>query len=253
MLLIDKPITKTPLQCIKNVRENIPKLRKEKIAYAGRLDPMAHGLLLLLVGPETKNRHNYQNIDKKYEFGVLFGISTDTYDLMGIPKFTNPKTVTKNDLENIVLIFSKTVEQPYPPYSSKTVNGKPLYWYAKNKKMRTIKIPTKQIEVFDLKFLGLKKIGAKQIRNKVRTIKTVDGDFRQEKIMEAWDDVFSKYPKKNYQIAKFTIHCSSGTYVRQITHDMGRKLRIGSLAYDIKRTRIGEFKLKDTIKLEFSS
>ncbi|PSO45951.1 MAG: tRNA pseudouridine(55) synthase, partial [Parcubacteria group bacterium QH_9_35_7] len=64
MVLLDKPISLTPLQTIEKFKEQNPKYKDKKMSYAGRLDPMAEGLLLCLVGEENKNREEYQQLEK---------------------------------------------------------------------------------------------------------------------------------------------------------------------------------------------
>ena len=84
IILINKPISLTPLQAIRRLQSLHPELEGEKIGYAGRLDPMAEGLLLLLVSDENKKRKEYERLPKTYEFEVLLGIETDSYDVLGI-------------------------------------------------------------------------------------------------------------------------------------------------------------------------
>src|SRR3989344_5566750 len=79
-----KPVGKTPLQCIRAFQSKFPEYKNVTLSYAGRLDPMAEGLLLILVAAENEKRSIYQDMDKTYDFTVLFGITTDSYDLLGI-------------------------------------------------------------------------------------------------------------------------------------------------------------------------
>ncbi|HEX9805051.1 MAG TPA: hypothetical protein VGA67_05190, partial [Candidatus Dojkabacteria bacterium] len=129
ILQIDKRVGETPLEAIEKFRENHPEYEDVKMAYAGRLDPMASGLLLVLIGEECRKRDQYQNLDKVYEFEIILGIETDSLDILGL--------ITKNSLqyrkseilpqlERIVAKFPKKFKQKYPLYSSKTINGKPL-------------------------------------------------------------------------------------------------------------------------------
>src|SRR5690242_7060202 len=80
---VDKPIGFTPLQAIKQIKLQQPELAHIPITYAGRLDPLAHGVLLLLIGKESKKKSEYLSLPKSYKFEVVFGITTDTYDLLG--------------------------------------------------------------------------------------------------------------------------------------------------------------------------
>ena len=74
----------TPLERIERFRKTHPEYRKLPMSYAGRLDPMAEGVLLVLVGEENRNRETHLSLTKKYEFDVLFGFATDTYDVLGV-------------------------------------------------------------------------------------------------------------------------------------------------------------------------
>ena len=80
-ILLYKPRRSSPLQAVNELRRARPELRAQTIGYAGRLDPLAEGLLLLLVGDENSHIRELRALDKTYEIDVLFGLSTDSYDL----------------------------------------------------------------------------------------------------------------------------------------------------------------------------
>jgi tRNA U55 pseudouridine synthase TruB len=77
------------LEVLENFKEENPKYKEIKFAYAGRLDPMAEGQLLILVGDTCKERDKYLNLDKEYEFEILLGLKSDTKDLLGLAEL-NP-------------------------------------------------------------------------------------------------------------------------------------------------------------------
>lgn len=258
---INKPLGVTPLHLVKEFQSKNPKLKNKKIAYAGRLDPMAEGVMLLLIKPETRNREKYQRLDKTYEFEILFGVSTDTYDILGIVGnnyIKRTKTVFehtlqgqsfKDQLEKELAKLIGKHEQPYPPYSSARVDGKPLFWWARNGKLNEIKVPNKLIEIYDTKLLGLRLINSKQAKTEILDrIKLVKGDFRQMRIIESWKKFFA-ICKNNFLIAKVRIDCSSGTYVRSISREIGKKLGTGAIAYSIRRTKVGKFSIGNSLKL----
>jgi len=74
------------------------------MTYAGRLDPLAEGLLLVLTGEECKNKEKYLGLDKEYEVDVLFGFATDTYDILG--KVLSAKNYSKSEIPNENLLKS---------------------------------------------------------------------------------------------------------------------------------------------------
>lgn len=217
------------------------------MTYAGRLDPMASGLLLVLAGEECKNKDKYLRFDKEYEFEVLFGFSTDTYDILGKVvnmayhehlKALNAKVLEKEIKKNLKY-FKGKIMQKYPIYSSKTVGGRQLWQYGREE--MEVEIPEREIFVKSLKFLGIRKLNYSSIlQNTTKRIARVHGDFRQKEIIKIWHDSL-KNKKESYYIAKFKIKCSSGTYVRGIANSLGDKIGIPTLAFSIKRTKIGKF------------
>ena len=82
-ITLDKAVGETPLSCAEDYRAKHKELEGVAMAYAGRLDPMASGKLLILLGEECKNQTNYHGLDKEYEFSVLLGIGSDTHDVLG--------------------------------------------------------------------------------------------------------------------------------------------------------------------------
>ena len=78
VIVLNKKEGETPLESLENFRAKNKKYQDVKMTYAGRLDPMASGVLLVLAGDETKNKEKYLNLDKEYEFEILFGFATDT-------------------------------------------------------------------------------------------------------------------------------------------------------------------------------
>ncbi|MDO8659541.1 MAG: hypothetical protein Q7K54_02970 [Candidatus Parcubacteria bacterium] len=249
VLLLNKKEGETPLKALENFRAKNIKYKDSKITYAGRLDPMASGILIFLVDEEIKNKQKYLALDKEYEFEILFGFATDTYDILGKVQhsYTLPnvgmselKEKIKNNLRNFVGKFI----QKYPVYSSKTVKGKQLFEYARAGE--EVERPEREVLVKELKFLKLKKINNKKLlANIEKRIKKVQGDFRQEEILNIWRknlQVERGLPSLNsLKIGSFKIKCSSGTYVRSIANNLGEKMGIPALAFYIKRTKIGKW------------
>jgi tRNA pseudouridine55 synthase len=254
VLELYKPIGVTPLELIKKFQKENPEYQKTKLAYAGRLDPMAEGLLLVLVGEECKKRKEYEQLPKTYEFEVLLGICTDTFDLMGkiikvskiIPQgylLDQNGDLIKEKINELITAYKGELLQKYPPYSSPRINGKPLFWWARENRLNEIKIPTKQITIFNFKFSKTSEISSQKLLEAVhKRVEKVKGEFRQKEILEIWD---KKLKDKNikFLVLSFKITCSSGTYIRSIANSIGKKLTSGALAFSIKRTQIGEFRL----------
>lgn len=248
-----KPIGYTPFQVVGKFKSKYPKYKDKKIAYAGRLDPMAHGILLLLVKPETERSEKYQKMDKEYEIDILFGVETDSYDMLGIVqslKFKDKNYISKFKIEKILTEYVGTFTQPYPPYSSMAVKGKPLFWWAREGKLGNIDIPTKAVNIYSAELIKAYSLGKSELVNQVyRKISLVEGDFRQKDIIKSWEDFCKKTKRKKFQVAKVKISCSSGTYMRAIAHKLGQNLGSGAIALEILRTKVGDYKLSDSVKL----
>ncbi len=244
-----KPIGLTPLQLIEAVKRHNPDLNKKKIAYAGRLDPMAEGVVLLLVEPETKNRTHYQNLDKVYEFTMLLGIQTDTHDLLG--KITNISNnrASRSTIRRVVSSHLGIQTQKYPTYSSKTVKSKPLYWWARNNLLNTISIPSKQITIHKINIVNESEKDPSALYNDiVQKISLISGDFRQDEISADWKNHFmsTKTPLKEITVR---MSCSSGTYVRSLVDSIGIELETYAVTSSIKRLRVGHFSVEDSLRL----
>lgn len=254
VLNIYKPIGFTPLQIIHKLRESYPEYRNAKIGYAGRLDPMARGVLLLMIGDATRERDKYLNLDKEYVFEALFGFGTDTFDILGIVNKISDKNLIAEDaedsLKDLCKSYPRKFMQKYPPYSSKTVGGKALFEWSREGKIEDIEIPEKEIEIYDLELLSSGTVNALDLLNLINEkVDKISGDFRQEQILEQWENVLKRKGDEKLVTAKFRIICSSGTYVRRLVHEMGIKTGTGAVTIDILRTKAGAFDIADSIKL----
>ena len=247
---MNKPRGITPLDCITSLKKSRPELSSEKISFAGRLDPMAEGLLVLLVGEENKKRKQYEELPKTYEFTLLLGIATDTYDILGeITSVHTPSVDSEEKLLSTLTSFVRTFSQPYPPYSSKPVNGKPLYYWARANKISEITIPEKVVTITNLTPLSSTSIESTSLLTSVTAdISRVQGDFRQELILSSWNKYAPTLPS-SLPLLTFRVTCSSGVYIRSLCQEMGVSLGCGALAYRIKRTQVGEFLLQDALSL----
>lgn len=240
-----KPIAITPLQLIDRLRKQYPKYENVKLGYAGRLDPMAEGLVLVLVGEENKKRKSYEDLPKEYECEVLFGMATDTYDILG--KITKSQTnyIQENVESSIKMLLPTFIgkhQQPYPPYSSQPVHGKPLYYWARENKLNEITIPTKEIEMYTVELLSQTKIQTKDLQIMITDrIEKVVGNFRQDEILALWHTFCKQNAEKTFSIFRFRISCSSGTYIRSFANTLGKKIQIPAIALSIKRTKIGNY------------
>lgn len=249
VFVINKKEGETPLEALEVFRRKKKIGKDVPMTYAGRLDPMAYGVLIILVGEECKNKEKYLGLDKEYEFEVLFGFSTDTYDILGkIIDRENPASLKlrrASDLEKNIKdhlnFFKGKIVQKYPLYSSKTVAGKQLHEYARGGE--EVEAPEHEVNVKSLKLLKIRKINSKTLLNNIeKRIAKVNGDFRQKEILKIWrQELGAEKMPKHFFCASFSARVSSGTYIRTISHELGTRLGIPALAFAIKRTKVGKF------------
>jgi tRNA pseudouridine(55) synthase len=169
--------------------------------------------------------------------------------VLGLLRETTQQTIPSN-VNVIVNTFVKNhigkQKQDYPPYSSKTVQGKPLFLWAKEGRLDHITIPTRSIEIMKFDVLSFDALSKEALQHKIITnIGSLKGDFRQELILKRWETFFQKTSQQSFMTAKFHIACSSGTYVRGFVHELGALLGCGAVTIDILRTRAGNFRLDD--------
>lgn len=190
----------------------VKKICNEKVGHTGTLDPMATGVLPLLIGKGTLCSKYLINHDKIYRATIQLGIETDTLDAEGT--IVNTKEVSGEMLNeeyiiNILDTFLGKQEQVPPMYSAIKINGKKLYQYAREGK--SIEVQPRNIEIYNIKLLEVN--------------------------------------KENKQI-KFEVHCSKGTYIRSLCSDISKKLGTIGHMIELQRVQVGEFNISNSITLE---
>lgn len=233
---LNKPIGQTPLQAINDLRDRQPDLKDSKMVYAGRLDPMAEGVLIILTDEDRYQLDDYLGLDKEYQATFLIGITTDTYDTLGLVTESSDSMVDPAVIKNLMVELKGVHQLPFPPYSAYKVKGKPLHWWARQGRLDEIKIPLKEMKVINVSQPTIDYRSSKDLLSTIENrIKLVQGDFRQELIVDRWRQVLKD--DREYLTASMTLKVGSGTYVRSLAHKLGATL------LHLKRIRVGDFKL----------
>jgi len=151
VLIIDKPAGLTSHDVVNRVRRI---LRTRAVGHVGTLDPMATGVLPLVIGNLTRLAQFYTSAEKSYEGVILFGFATDTYDREGKPT-SPPQTLTfsLDTLREWAVRFRGVIQQVPPPFSAKKVEGVPAYKLARKQKpftLRQVQVEVKEFEILDL-------------------------------------------------------------------------------------------------------
>ena len=100
-----------------------------------------------------------------------------------------------------------------------------------------------------MQFHKLETLNGKELFGRLlMDISKVKGDFRQNEILLLWKEIILKYPKREIFLGKFSAYVSSGTYIRSLVNDIGETLGCGATILSIKRTRVGDYKIENSIK-----
>ena len=289
ILNIYKPLGISCGQVIERLRAE-DKYGQVSLSYAGRLDPAASGVILVLVGDEVKKQEQWKNLEKEYIAKILFGFSTDTYDFLGMiddviaseapacrrgRKQSNSRTednshekhfqrnkkiaaiapqdagLSRNDdyINKVLQKFIGDFTFSVPPYSSVRVNGRALWQWAKSEEIDKIKIPKRTTKIKEIELLGLKEIDSVDLLSEIlEKINLVQGNFRQEEIKNKWRKILQKN-KNQYQVASVKVLCSSGTYIRSLAFELGKKQGTPACLLGLERTRVGDFNITGSQKL----
>lgn len=187
----------------------VKKLFGVKVGHAGTLDPNATGVLPVLIGKGTELSQFLINHDKKYIATIQLGKKTDTADVEGNiieEKDVEIDELNADKIKGVLKSMIGKQKQVPPMYSAIKVNGKKLYEYARSGK--TVDIPEREIEIYDLKLLDI--------------------------------DVMSK-------LIIFEIYCSKGTYVRTVCEKIAEAIGTVGYMKELQRTMVGNFKIENAI------
>jgi len=198
VIVVDKPEDWTSHDVVAKMRRVAGTRR---IGHLGTLDPIATGVLPLVIGRATRLAQFYTRSDKIYEGTVRFGWSTDTYDRAGVP--TSPQRAVHlqpAEIESHLEQFRGEFLQTPPPVSAKKVAGRRAYDLARE--AVAVELPPAPVHLYEL------------------TLLAVDGPD-----------------------AQIRAHCSGGTYMRSIAHDLGQALGCGAHLYELRRTASAEFEI----------
>ena len=190
----------------------IKKMTGEKVGHTGTLDPLAIGVLPILIGKGTLCSKYLMNHDKTYIVLLKLGIQKSTGDEEG--EIIQEETVNENMLEEkevktVLESFLGEQEQIPPVYSAIKVNGKKLYEYAR--KGQEVEVKARKITIYDIKLL--------------------------------------KIDKKNCEI-QFEVSCSKGTYIRSLCENIAKKMGTVGYMKELQRTKVGTFTIDQSVNLE---
>lgn len=243
-----KELGKTPLEAIKELQALYPTLNNVPLSYAGRLDPLAEGVLLILSGTLNSERQKYLGLPKTYTVQVLFGVGTDTGDILGLITKTTNVEIVESELKKATEQFVGEYTDEYPIYSSKTVKGVPLFEWARMGKVSEIEIPTYTSEIFSISTSSVAACDIGKLNDDIlKKIDLVKGDFRQSVIKESWNDFLENSP--SLYMATITVSCASGVYMRGLVNKIAGVLESYAITLHIQRDAVADVYISDCIRL----
>ena len=210
-MLVDKPKGITSFTVIRILRR---KLGIKKIGHAGTLDPLATGLMILGVGKGTKKLTNLIKLDKDYEAEIVLGEQRTTGDMEG--EITESRNISKNqftksEIEKTLKKMVGDLDLQVPIYSAIKKDGQALY-----KKARK----------------------GQEVNAPIKTMKVISGELNKVKYKN----------NRVHLFVKFSV--GSGTYIRSLAEEFGRRLGVPATLGNLCRTRVGEFDIKNAYKIK---
>lgn len=205
-LLVDKPAGMSSFGVVARVRRVLSEAagRKIKVGHAGTLDPFATGLLILLIGRETKRAGELLKLDKRYEATLQLGQVSSTGDPEG--KISNyqggeVEILGAERARRVLEQLTGEIEQKVPRYSAVKIKGKRAYELARAGQQ--VEMPVRKVRVYQLELV----------------------EYR-------WPEL------------KINCKVSSGTYVRALGEEIGRLLGVGAYVKELRRTEVGEYRVE---------
>lgn len=204
ILLVDKPAGITSFRVVDHLKK---RFRIRKVGHGGSLDPMATGLLILLINRGTKLASGLLGGEKEYEATVLLGTETDSQDITGrVVRLDDKVEFSREEIETALDSFRGEIQQIPPMVSALKYRGERLYKIA-----RRGEVVQREPRTVNISSLILREVSGSSLRIHVRS--------------------------------------SKGTYIRTLSHDLGRLLGSGGCLSALRRTLVGPYNIKDAFSL----
>jgi len=224
VLVIDKPAGVTSHDVVDEVRRI---LHVRRVGHTGTLDPFATGVLVVMVGRATRLAQFLTGLEKEYEAVIRLGYSTDTGDRTGkrLGELTtigeqSPEKWTGAEIEDALQSLRGEIDQVPPMYSAKKQAGRKLYELAR--RGEEVERKPVRINIYEFELIPNARSGARMVKD------NQEGTFDFE----------------------VRVVCSTGTYIRTLAEDFGKRLGVGAHLAELRRTRVGDFPLQKATTLE---
>jgi len=215
LMVIDKPLGPTSMQVCARIRaklRNAGAPKRIKVGHAGTLDPLATGVLVVLIGKATKAVNSIMATDKRYLAGVDLSAFTSTDDREGERReIDTPSPPSRETIINALEAFTGEIMQRPPAFSAMKIGGRRAYALARKAETESEmpKLEPRPILIHSIELTGY-----------------------------------------DWPIATLDIRCGKGTYIRSIARDLGEALNTGGHLASLRRTAVGQFTIEHATPLD---
>ena len=251
---IDKPYRWTSADVIRKVKYAACRhfgKKKLKVGHAGTLDPLATGVLLVCIGPATRQAETLQKHDKEYLAGITFGATTPSYDLeKEIDKKYPYDQVNEERVREALKSFIGPQEQIAPLFSAKSIDGVRAYELARKLYRKSVSegndfdhseaeiLSRQNIIIHEAELVSYNQMG-------ITRPETVTDDNPKNNRIHVCD-----YSDLHLPHADIRIACTKGTYIRAFARDLGEALDTGAHLDALCRTRTGDFSVENALQID---
>lgn len=241
---IKKPLGWSSFDVVAKFRS---KYKLKKVGHAGTLDPLATGVLLLATGTATKQISTIQELEKEYQATFVLGVTTASLDTEFFPlEFQDTRKIDPELIQKIIRDkFIGEIQQYPPAYSAIKINGQRAYSLARSgadfedqiaaKSVRIKSFDVSDFELLKPEVLPYNAPNLRQYQKGINTLQTID---------------WQKLPKRIKMLSfRTTIVCSKGTYIRSLVKDLAANLHTTGYILELKRTRIGDYLISDSLEI----
>lgn len=224
-------------------------LQHTKATHTGTLDPIASGVVVVLTGEDRYRKQELAATKKEYVATVLFGISTDTHDILG--KITETKSSSETSCQAILQKYTVskpvTFSQRVPDFSARRLLGKSSFDFARKK----ASIPAKYepVTVYAQTWHSLLNPTNQEILAQVQTtLGKVEGDFRQAECSALWNQTLQDNSLRLYT-AQLSCSTSKRTFIRGIVRDLAYETQVPACILSLTRVNNGPYGISDCLCL----
>lgn len=266
VVAVDKPRQWTSFQVVNKLKWQIKReldIKKFKIGHAGTLDPLASGLLLICIGPTTKQIAALQEGEKRYTGTMVLGATTPCYDLERAVNCYRPVAeINEVRVRETCRHFEGAQQQTPPHFSAVKVNGRRAYEAARLEEQQELK--SKEVCVYQFHLAAYRpgcpcwQSASLGVAGYMPGILPAIYGSNAEEAAPTLDDAPQRDCYKHplgivpdwLPQADFVVRCSKGTYIRSLARDMGEALGCGAFLSALRRTQVGDYSVEQAYTLE---